>query len=96
MVLEGLALSLQEYSLVTSSKDPNKATDISRLGKGTTEILELLAEVRAQRNQDWEFRKSIYVQYGDQFLEWTDRVKLPDFFKPDERNLQQVNRAWRA
>ncbi len=45
--------------------------------------------MNSNREPDWVDRKST-LKYGDKFLDWTDRVKLPEFFKPEERSMEQV------
>ena len=96
VTLEGLALSYQQYTLVVPKKTPERAKDISRFGTGTTDILDIVAEVRAMRrdgdkNPDaWKNVEMIAKHFPDEFIEFTDRIKLPDFFDPKKEDTEQV------
>ena len=84
VVLEGVTLVFHEYKLVTSSIDPNKAKDLSKFGKGTTDLLDILKEVRQKKQAIWKNINTIFDDYGDWFLDLTDRVKLPEWFDPEK------------
>ena len=95
VTLEGLALTYQQYTLVVPKKNSERAKDISRFGTGTTDILDIVAEVRAMRRDDknpdaWKNVEVIAKHFPDEFIELTDRIKLPDFFDPKKEDMEQV------
>ena len=90
VVLEGLTIAFQQYKLVTSSTDPNEAKDLSKFGKGTTDLLDILKEVREKRKDDWRSVNTIVDNHGDWFLNWTDRVKLPEWFDSEKEDVGQA------
>ena len=90
VVLEGLAISFQQYKLVTSPTEPNKAKDLSKFGKGTTDFLDILKEIRQKKKDDWKSVNTMVNNHGDWFLDWTDRVKLPEWFDPEKEEIGQA------
>ena len=96
VILEGLALTHQQYTLVVPKKNPERAKDISRFGTGNTDILDIVAEVKAMRREGdknpdaWKNVEVIAKNFADEFIEFTDRIKLPDFFDPKKENTEQV------
>ena len=88
--MEGLTIAYQQYKLVTSSTDPNKAKDLSKFGKGTTQLLDILKEVRQKRQDDWRSVNTIVDNHGDWFLDLTDRVKLPEWFDAEKEDVGQA------
>ena len=90
VVLEGVTLAFHEYKLVTSSTDPNKAKDIFKFGKGTTDLLDILKEIREKKQINWKDINTIVDDYGDWFLDLTDRVKLPEWFSYEKEDVAQA------
>ena len=90
VVLEGLTISFQQYKLVTSATEPNKAKDLSKFGKGTTNFLDILKEIRQKKQDDWRNVNTMVNNHGDWFLDWTDRVKLPEWFDPEKEDKDQA------
>ena len=90
VVLEGVTLAFHEYKLVTSATDPNKAKDLSKFGKGTTDLLDILKEVREKKQAISKNVNAIVDDYGDWFLDLTDRVKLPEWFDPEKEDVGQA------
>ena len=88
--MEGVTLAFQEYKQVTSSTDPDKAKDLSKFGKGTTDLLDILKEIRQKKKDDWKDVNTLVNDYGDWFLDWTDRVKLPEWFDPEKEDVGQA------
>ena len=77
-------------------KNPERAKDISRFGTGTIDILDIVAEVRTMRREGdknpdaWKNVEVIAKNFPDEFIEFTDRIKLPDFFDPKKEDMEQV------
>ena len=90
VVLEGVTLAFHEYKIVTSSTDPNKSKDLSKFGKGTTDLLDILKEIRERKQVNWKDVNTIVDDYGDCFLDLTDRVKLPEWFHPEKEDIGQA------
>ena len=96
VTLEGLALTYQQYTLVVPKTNPERAKDISRFGTGITDILDIVAEVRAMRREGdknpdaWKNVEAIAKNFPDEFIEFADKIKLPDFFDPKKEDMEQV------
>ena len=90
VVLEGLTISFQQCKLITSPTDPNKAKDLSKFGKGTTDLLDVLKEIRQKKKDDWKRVNTMVNNHGDWFLDLTDRVKLPEWFDPAKEDVGQA------
>ena len=75
---------------MASATDPNKAKDLSNFGKGTTNLLDVLKEVRQKRQDDWRCVNTIVDNHSDWFLDLTDRVKLPEWFDPKKEDVGQA------
>ena len=75
---------------MASSTDPNKAKDLSKFGKGTTNLLDVLKEVRQKRKDDRRSVNTIVDNHSDWFLDLTDRVKLPEWFDPKKEDVGQA------
>ena len=95
MVIEGVALSYEQFIPVKSSKNPERARDISRFGTGTTDIMDILKEAKQKRDENqtpsaWSKGPTIAANFGDFFLDTIDKVKLPESFEPSKENINQV------
>ena len=53
-------------------------------------MLDILKEIRQKKQDDWKDVNTIVNDYGDWFLDWTDRVKLPEWFDPEKEDINQA------
>ena len=86
---------MEQFALVTSPTDSAKARDVSKFGKGKTDILAILKHIRDNKKEDWKGvpnSVTIAQKYGDLFLDYADSVKLPDWFDPEKEDVQEVVR----
>ena len=76
-----------------SSTNSDKANDITKFGKGETDILDILRDIRENKKEEWKNAYSsmtIAEEYGDLFLDYADSVKLPDWFDAEKEDVGQV------
>ncbi len=101
--IDGMAMAAHQYSALFPDNPSNpKRTDISKFGRGKTDIFEVCKILRDDKSRLKEaMRRPItlklqradssppfaLLQYeSDYFADLTDSIKLPDWFHPDEEN----------
>ena len=86
-------MSFQEFALTKSATNSEKTRSITRFGKGTTDLLDILKKIRGNKKGEWTNVATSFVmdeKYSDLFLDYADSVKLPDWFDTENEDVGQV------
>ena len=93
VTIEGIACNFEQFAPVKSSTNSDKSKDISKFGKGATDIPDILRVIRENKKEDWKNVSSsmtIVEKHGDLFLDYADSVKVPDWFDAEKEDIGQV------